>query len=47
MEVDWSASKVWAGKPEGDRPRRIWEVNIKVVKRNMVGVYGLDSSGSE
>jgi hypothetical protein len=46
-----NADRVLVGKPQGKglggRPRHRWENNIKTdLKRNRMGNYGLDSSGS-
>jgi hypothetical protein len=47
-----NAYRISVGKPEGKRPvrrqRRRWADNIKMdVKRDTMGWYGLDWSGSE
>jgi len=49
---DEKCIQVVARKPQGERPlwrpTRIWEENITYESyRNMVGGYGLDSSGTE
>jgi hypothetical protein len=46
-----NAFSILVGKPEGKRPlgtpRRRWEDNIRMdLKRDRMGWYGLDSSGS-
>jgi hypothetical protein len=46
-----NAYRILIEKPEGKRPlgrpRRKWEVNIKMDLREIGREYGLDSSGSE
>jgi hypothetical protein len=49
--VDENAYRILMRKPEGKRPlgrpRRRWVNNIKMnLKRDMIGWYGLDPSGS-
>jgi hypothetical protein len=51
MEARRNAYRILVGKPEGKRPlrrpRRGWVDNIKMdLKRDMMGLYGLDRSGS-
>jgi hypothetical protein len=51
MREKRNAYRISVGKPEGKRPlgriRRRWEDNIRMdLKRDRMGWYGLDSSGS-